>query len=246
MFFASKVLALVTQPLGWVAVLLFWGLLVRRNPAQRFNGPIASALVLLLAIGWQPLPDTFLRQLEAQYPEYAPNADLQSFAGMIVLGGATESGNISQSHMQPNVNEAAERMTAAIAALQKFPKLRVVFTGGEGALMGSGPTEADRARVFFESLGQSGNHIQYESASRNTYENAILTAKMANMDTKQRWLLVTSAWHMPRSMAAFKKAGWNVTAYPVDFRTATQTPWTDYGLHIRRGTHAKGKSQRGE
>jgi uncharacterized SAM-binding protein YcdF (DUF218 family) len=69
-----------------------------------------------------------------------------------------------------------------------------------------------------------------EDRSRNTFENAVLSAAMVGVDVKKPWLLVTSAWHMPRAMATFEKAGWNVTPYPVDFRTGHSTPWTDYSL----------------
>jgi uncharacterized SAM-binding protein YcdF (DUF218 family) len=108
--------------------------------------------------------------------------------------------------------------------------LKLVFTGGEGFLFGIGPSEAERAKVFFESMGVPSARVQYESASRNTLENATLTAQLPGMDIKQRWLLVTSATHMPRSMATFTNAGWNVTAYPVDFQTGNSIVWSDYSL----------------
>lgn len=230
MFFISKIFGMLAQPLAWVAALLLLGLaLLPRKPvaARRLVG---LALALLLLLGWQPLPDLLIRHLEQQYTELPPQADLQGYVGLIVLGGATESGHVALAHRQPLLNSAAERMTAPVATLLRNPHLRVVFTGGEGALLGSGPSEAKRAQVFFESMGLSGRRIQYESASRTTYENALLTAQLPGMDIHQRWLLVTSAWHMPRSMATFVKVGWNVTAYPVDFRTGVQTPWTDYSL----------------
>jgi uncharacterized SAM-binding protein YcdF (DUF218 family) len=72
--------------------------------------------------------------------------------------------------------------------------------------------------------------VLYESASRTTYENAIFSARVPGVNPAQPWLLLTSASHMPRSMATFRKAGWNVTAYPVDFRTGNQTPWSQYSL----------------
>lgn len=72
--------------------------------------------------------------------------------------------------------------------------------------------------------------MQYEAASRNTYENAVLTAQLPGVDPTQRWLLITSATHMPRSMATFAKAGWNVTAYPVDFHTGDTSDWMDFSL----------------
>jgi len=230
MFFLSKILALITQPLGWVALLMLLALVWLRSKPRRAQRLLASALVLLLLTGWLPLPHALIRQLEVQYPEFPPQADVRDFVGVIVLGGATESGYIAQAHTQPQVTDGAERMTATVALLQRNPALRMVYTGGEGELLGTGPSEAERARGFFESLGASGHRMRYEAVSRNTFENAVLTAKLDGIDITQRWLLVTSAWHMPRAMGSFQKAGWNVTAYPVDFRTAPSTPWTEYSL----------------
>jgi uncharacterized SAM-binding protein YcdF (DUF218 family) len=79
-------------------------------------------------------------------------------------------------------------------------------------------------------MGVPPNSVIYESASRNTHENALLTAQIAGLDITQPWLLLTSAAHMPRAMATFAKAGWNVTAYPVDFQTADEMEWTQYSM----------------
>lgn len=230
MFLAAKILALLTQPLAWVIALLLGSLLVSRRRPPLGRRLAWSALAVLLAIGWQPLPDLLIRRLESQYAEIPPQADLRGYVGMVVLGGALESGYVAQAHTQPLLTDAAERMTAPVATRLRNPHLRVVFTGGEGSWLGTGPTEAERARKFFDSLGLNGQPIEYEAASRNTYENAVLTAQLPGVNISQRWLLVTSAWHMPRSMATFAKAGWNVTAYPVDFRTGADTPWTEYSL----------------
>ena len=230
MFFASKILALVTQPLLWVFVLLLLSLLVLRRWPRAGRRLVGTALAVLVLIAWKPLPEAIIRQLESRYPEMAPNAKLEGYVGVVVLGGATESGRTQMAHVQPMLNDAAERMTGTVAVLRANPQLRVLFTGGEGALMGVGQSEAERAKMFFDSLGLSGPQVQYESASRNTYENAVLTAKLPGVDPTHRWLLVTSAWHMPRSMATFAKAGWNVTAYPVDFRTGTDSDWLDFSM----------------
>ena len=114
--------------------------------------------------------------------------------------------------------------------LRRNPHLQIIYSGGEGTLLGRGPSEAQRARVFFDSMGLTDQQVQYESVSRNTYENAVLSARVPGTDPTQSWLLLTSAWHMPRSMQTFTKAGWHVTAYPVDFRTGATTPWLDYSL----------------
>lgn len=230
MFIAAKILALLTQPLAWVIALLFVALLtLKRKPVAGYR-LVTTALILLVAMGWQPLPHAVMRHLENQYAEFQPQADLSGYAGAIILGGATESGNVAQAHVQPLLTNAAERMTVALSMHQRNPHLRFIYTGGEGELLGTGPSEAERARLFFDSMGPSAPPMDYESVSRNTYENAVLTAKLPHVDVTQRWLLITSATHMPRSMATFRKAGWNVTAYPVDFRTGTDTPWMDYSL----------------
>ena len=230
MFFASKILALVTQPLLWVFVLLVLSLLVLQRWPRTGRRLVGTALAVLVLMAWKPLPEAIIRQLESRYPEMAPSAKLEGYVGVVVLGGATESGRTQMAHVQPMLNDAAERMTGTVAVLRANPQLRVLFTGGEGALMGVGQSEAERAKMFFDSLGLSGPQVQYESASRNTYENAVLTAKLQGVDPTQRWLLVTSAWHMPRSMATFAKAGWNVTAYPVDFRTGDSSDWLDFSM----------------
>ncbi len=223
-------MGLITQPLVWVAALLLLALVTLQCKPRLGRGFVGAALALLLLMGWQPLPDVGLRSLESRYAEITPDTDLSGYTGVVLLGGAMGIGFVAQSHSQPVVNGAAERMTATAAILRRHSDLPVVFTGGEGTLLGTGPTEAERAKVFFDSLGIAADRVQYESASRNTYENAVLTAQMPGVNKTDKWLLLTSAWHMPRSMATFEKAGWNVTAYPVDYRTGASTPWTEYDL----------------
>jgi uncharacterized SAM-binding protein YcdF (DUF218 family) len=218
-----------TQPLVWVLMLLALGLLAGRRIVLA-RACVGGAMALVLLLGWRPLPDLLIRQLETQHNEIPPDADLRDYVGMVVLGGSTETSFVATAHAQPLLNDAAERMTAPLAMLRKNPHLRIVYTGG-GTAKGPGViSEAQRAKMFFDSLGLVAPRVEYEGASRTTHENATLTAQLPGVDTKQRWLLVTSAWHMPRSMATFTKAGWNVTAYPVDYRTGLATPWDEYSL----------------
>lgn len=229
MYIAASFFSLLTQPLTWVLLLLAASLFTRKN-ASRSRRWVVAAMALLLLLGWQAPPDLLIRQLEGQYAEMAPGADLHAFVGAVILGGATEASYLAKAHVQPLLNDAAERMTAPVAMLRSNPHLKLLFTGGGVALSEQSITEAQRAQIFFDSMGVVAPTIRYESASRTTYENAVLSAQLPGVDTKQPWLLVTSAWHMPRSMASFAKAGWNVTAYPVDFRTGDTTPWTEYSL----------------
>ena len=148
MFLTSKLLALLTQPLAWVITLLLAGLLVLQRKPRTGRRLVGVALVVVVVMGWQPLPNLLIHHLESQYAEMTPQADLRGYAGVVVLGGALESGHVSQGHVQPLLNDGAERMTAPVALLQRNPHLRVVFTGGEGALFGTGPNEAQRTQVF--------------------------------------------------------------------------------------------------
>ena len=233
MFVIGKILDWSLHPLNWVAVLLGCSLLASLNPAWpplRARRLALSAIALLMATGCQSVPDALIAHLESQYTEYAPAANLSQYAGIIVLGGAMESGQISARHLQPGLNDSAERMTAAIAIWRHNPQLKVVFTGGEGELMGSGPSEAQRARAFFVSQGMPDEAMILEDQSRSTWENAVFTARLPGIDNQKPWLLLTSAWHMPRSMATFQKMGWNVTAYPVDFRSGGVTSLSSYSI----------------
>jgi uncharacterized SAM-binding protein YcdF (DUF218 family) len=121
-------------------------------------------------------------------------------------------------------------MTLPIGLMRKFPNLELIFSGGDGRLVPTGTTEAELAKIFYEEQGVDMKRVALESIARTTRENAIRVAALLGQRCKQPWLLVTSAWHMPRSMAEFQAVGCNVTAYPVDFRTGEETSWTEYSM----------------
>lgn len=188
------------------------------------------ALFVLLVQGWEPVPDALLRRLEDPYSRTPSAAEVQSYQGVVVLGGALEPSYVWEGRGQFALNDAAERMTAPLVLLRHKPDLQLLFTGGEGDLLEKGLSEAARARLFYESMGLPADRLVVEDRSRTTFENAVLSAKVAGIDPGKPWLLVTSAWHMRRSLATFQKAGWNVTPYAVDFHTGSATPWTAYSL----------------
>ena len=97
-----------------------------------------------------------------------------------------------------------------------------MVSGGIGGLIG-GPGHPARAlEAFYREQGLDVARILFEERSRNTQENAVLTRQLVRPGPDERWLLVTSAYHMPRSIGVFRAAGWPVIAYPVDYRTAAQ------------------------
>ena len=216
MFYLSKILSIFTQPLIWAAVLFGLSL----SLAWRSRHRAAARWLMLVALGWTalvgwlPLPEALLRELENRHP--APVAvaagQLQAYTGVVVLGGSQE------------------RLTASVALLRQHPHLRLLFTGGDGKWWASGPTEADQAEGFFKRMGVSADRLAYERASRTTYENAVLGAAVPGVDIKQPWLLLALARHMPGALAIFSAAGWHVAPYPVDYRSVGSTRWPDYSL----------------
>jgi len=229
MFFFSKLLSGITQPLFWLALWSALALLIltrRRRPAFVM---LWSGLVLLGLLGFQAIPDALLRPLENRYPVPAAEA-IDRHVGIIVLGGALGHPESFAAHGQVPLGEAAERMTVPVGLMRQHPSLELVFSGGEGRLLTIGVSESELASVFYQQQGLDMTKVRLESGSRNTRENAQLVAKLLGDRCQQPWLLVTSASHMPRSMAEFEAVGCKVTPYPVDFNTGALTPLTEYSL----------------
>ena len=232
MFVLSKLMSAITQPLFWLAV--WWcvalGMLSLsacwRRAALRM---LWGGLAVLGLLGFEAVPHALLRPLESQYPVPSPEA-VARHVGVIVLGGATQHPGIYQAHGQVPLGEAAERMTLPVGLMRQHPKLQLVFSGGEGRLLATGVSEAELAKAFYEEQGVDMRRVTLEGGSRTTRENALQVAGLLGERCKQPWLLVTSAWHMPRSVPEFEAVGCQVTPYPVDFRTGDTTSWTEYSL----------------
>ncbi len=116
--------------------------------------------------------------------------------------------------------------------MRRHAGLVLVFSGGEGRLLKTGVSEAQLAQAFYREQGVDMKRVELEGGSRNTRENARQVAALLGARCKSPWLLVTSAWHMPRAMAEFEAVGCKVTPYPVDFATGTSTSLTEYSLAL--------------
>jgi len=200
MFLFSKLLSVITQPMYWLA--LWWALalliLVRWRRQAVFM--LWSGLVVLGLLISILIPDALLRPLENRYPVPAAKV-MDRHVGIIVLGGAVGHPDSFAAHAQVPLGKAAERMTVPVDLMRQCPNLELVFSGGEGRLLTTGVTESELARVFYQQQGLDMARVRLEDGSRTTRENARQVAKLLGERCKQPWLLVTSAWHMPRSMA---------------------------------------------
>jgi uncharacterized SAM-binding protein YcdF (DUF218 family) len=179
-------------------------------------GIVPPLLVLLL-----PLGDLAALPLEQRYPR--PPALPSHVDGIIVLGGAVRPW-IFEDRGTPGLNEEAERMTEAAALAHAHPTARLVFTGGVGWRSRGGITESDAARLFFAGAGLAGR-VEFEDRSDTTWENALLSRRRAAPRPGETWVLVTSAIHMPRAVAAFAAVDWPVLPWPVAYRTRRSLNW---------------------
>ena len=216
MFGLSKLLGFFLLPSNLLILLALIGILLMGTRYKRLGQILTIIAVLLLTIiGIGPVGNALMVPLEDRFPKWDPRSG--SPHGIIVLGGAV-SPDVSAVRGEIALNEAAERMTAVAKLAREHPEAKIVFTGGSGRLFG-GASEADFVAILFESFGVAPHRVMLENKARNTIENATFTKALVNPKAQERWLIVTSAHHMPRSVGIFRKAGIPVEAHPVDFRT---------------------------
>jgi uncharacterized SAM-binding protein YcdF (DUF218 family) len=175
---------------------------------------VVACVAALLLIGMFPLGGMLIYGLEQRFPPWDPARGPPY--GIIVLGGAIDP-DMSAAHGETALNDAAERMTSIAELARRYPSARIVYSGGSGNLFGEA-VEADYAIRVFESFGIVRDRISLERRSRNTAENATFSRELIDPKPGERWLLVTSGFHMPRAVGTFRKAGFSVEAYPVDWR----------------------------
>jgi uncharacterized SAM-binding protein YcdF (DUF218 family) len=219
-FILSKLIGLALQVETWLLIGMVVSLVAGRFARPRFARWSGSvSLAALLAIGIFPIGDILLRPLEAEFP---PRAAPEQIDGIVVLGGV-EDQRATTAWGEPQLNEAAERLTAAAALAIAHPEAQLVFSGGSGRLRNTvlGQPEIPGVAIdFFVSLGIDPAQITWEDQSRNTAENAQFSYEVAAPASGETWVLVTSAFHMGRARASFETAGWDdIIPHPVDYRT---------------------------
>jgi uncharacterized SAM-binding protein YcdF (DUF218 family) len=226
MFFTlSKILGFFALPSNAIASLFALGAIMHLTGQQRWAGRLLLlSVVLLLTIGYSPASNLLLLPLSERFPAW--QADGREPDGIIVLGGSIDS-EASKARGSLELDASAERIVAMLQLAHQFPKARIVFSGGSGNLIMNSVPEAPIAGRLLESFGVARDRITLESRSRTTDENAVLTRELVAPKPGERWLLVTSAFHMPRSVGVFRAAGFDVEAYPVDWRTRG---WIDAAL----------------
>jgi uncharacterized SAM-binding protein YcdF (DUF218 family) len=235
-FILSKIFGFFALPSNLLIAIGLLGLVLLLTRFTRLaSWLVVTSLVLIALAGLSPLGNALLLPLEQRFPPW--DASRGSPDGIVVLGGAI-SPDISAARGVVALDEAAERITVTAELARRYPTARIVFAGGSNALVLEEGAEAAFAVRELEALGVAHDRIAAEEQSRNTIENAVFSRLIANPKPGERWLLVTSAYHMPRAMAAFRAAGFPVEAYPVDWRTRgpidAVRPFVSLGDGLRR------------
>jgi uncharacterized SAM-binding protein YcdF (DUF218 family) len=216
-FVLSKTLGIMLLPANFlIGVGLLGAILLATRFASLGRRFLVASVVLLAICGFSPLGNLVLYPLETRFPPW--DAAQGAPDGIVVLGGSIDA-DLSAAHDTAAFTSAAGRLTEAAALAHRYPNARVIFSGGSANLISADAREADYAAAVLESLGVSRERLMMERRSRNTQENAEFSKAIAAPKSGERWLLVTSAYHMPRSVGLFRKAGFTVEPYPVDWRT---------------------------
>jgi uncharacterized SAM-binding protein YcdF (DUF218 family) len=228
-FYLAKGLWFLLQPSTLIALLIGYGAILIWTGWARWGRRFVSiGAVLLLVAGLSPLGNALILPLEDRFPR----ADLDvppPPTGFVILGGA-EDRLVGTARHAPALNEAAERMVEAAILARSFPEAKIAFSGGDAGILYKTGSEAEGAESLLTALGVPRDRLILEAKSRDTYGNAVYLkdelTRQGELGPGKRWVLITSAYHMPRSIGAFRAAGFDIEAWPVDYRTRGKSDLT--------------------
>lgn len=223
MFFSlSKILGVLASPLNLAMVLIVGGIIVAFVMRRFGRFVMGTGIAVFVAFGALPLGHNMMVGLEKQFSAPAAADMPGDIDGILVLGGAFNM-DVSAARAAPALNAAAERLVAGVDLARRYPEAVLVFSGGNNRLLSDGTMEAESVWTshFLQSVGFDHRYVFFEEESRNTHENLRFSMALALPQPEETWVLVTSAWHMPRAAAVMQSMGWpsKVIYWPVDYRT---------------------------
>ncbi len=222
-FIASKLAHVLVEPDSLLVLALALGATsLWRWP--RFGRWLVSVSAAVLVVGsFLPVGIWLLAPLENRFSRPGPET-LAEVEGIIVLGGAAQP-DIAEARQALALNRHAERIAEMAMLARRFPDIPIIVAAGSGDVRGERATEAAAIAPYLDALGIAPSRVTLEPVSRNTYENAVESRLRIRPESGARWLLVTSAFHMPRAMGVFRAAGWDPVAYPVDYLVSGRERW---------------------
>ncbi|MEH6626426.1 MAG: YdcF family protein [Motiliproteus sp.] len=224
-FWLSKMFWAVTSPDHLLLFMFTFAVLLSASSKKveipslqrRGRGLLWVSLLLTWSIAVYPFGNVLLLPLERQFVR-PPLPSEEQLAGVIVLGGSEHLRN-SLEWSSLETNEAAERLLVMSELLRYYPDAAFIYSGGSSSISDQTIRGADVVKVYLQGLGLE-KRVMFERNSRNTYENALFSMPLMKPRKSAKWLLVTSAFHMPRAVGVFRRQGIDVLPYPVDFRSS--------------------------
>ncbi|MEO1799465.1 MAG: YdcF family protein [Cyanobacteria bacterium J06629_2] len=210
--FVSKLLPLFIYPLGLSCILLLFALWLSRKRSRKTYIPILLALVLLLLSSNSIIANNFIASLEKQY---LPLSEPPTAEAIVVLGGATR--NNEPPRILPDMSDRGDRLLYAAKLYKDGAAPKILLSGGRIQWTGGDSSEAKSMATILELMGIPPEDLILESRSLNTHENAVYTKEILQQQNIDKVLLVTSAAHMPRSIAIFKRENINAIPAPADY-----------------------------
>jgi uncharacterized SAM-binding protein YcdF (DUF218 family) len=214
--FLSKLLDLAFTPLAWSLALGVLGLLLVRRRPRLSRSLTLAGLAILYVFSIHPVAGALTRAVERDVQATA-RADVV-YDAVIVLGGMAEAGPTELTG-QPQFAQAVERMLVGWEQVASGRARVLIISGGAIDADPRTPREADTVARQLISLGLTPDQVLREDRSRNTRENALFTAELVRARGFEKLLLVTSAFHMPRSLGCFRAVGLEPDVLPTDFRS---------------------------
>jgi uncharacterized SAM-binding protein YcdF (DUF218 family) len=222
LFSLGKIFLILAAPGNFLTLLLGLGvLLLGVTRRRRGFGLVVLGTLGFAAIALLPVGDWLLVPLENRFEK--PPALPSDITGIVVLGGSVNK-PVSDARRQTTIDQAAERLSEALALAQRYPSARIVVSGGDRYLFANPSPEAVIMANFFREHGIDPARLTLERRSRTTYENAVLSYEAVAPKPEETWVLVTSASHLPRAVGCFRHVGWSVIPYPAGYRTTGQFP----------------------
>lgn len=213
MFFtASKLFWMAFSPMTFLVLLLLFGLIFYSKKIGQLI--VRYSLTVFLCLGFLPIGPNLLTYLEIKYPISATLPE--NVDGIIVLGGGVDA-TASRIYGKIQAAGPSSRLLEMIDLSHRYPQARIVYSGGSGDLQNPDDREADVVREFLERTGNLPKSMIFEAESRSTYENMTGSKNLIHPQPHENWLLVTSAYHMPRAVAVFESGGWPVTPWPTGY-----------------------------
>ena len=219
-FIFGKLVWAVLQPGNLLLLCLLAGMFLLLRGRRRGELLVVVAAIGLLLFAVAPIGPAMMLALEQRFPRPPKLPD--RIEGIMVLGGAVDP-RISLAYGETVFNGSIARVLAGVALARKHPEARLALVGGEGELFPVGFAEARATQGFVIEEGIAATRLIVEERSRSTHENAVFAKALIRPAPGQNWVLVTSAYHMPRAVASFRAVDWPIIPYAVDFKVDPRT-----------------------